>query len=188
MAEHRRGGRPDLLRRQFGHFVNRPRILVVIRRCGGNMRIWTIPVLLLLSAAAPADQNAAPTATVEMSKGYQGGGGLGRANMQEYQISQKAPCRGWKRLAFFSWVSGKPVSKPIPAGQLQIFQVQATDLSYRRTSTCVNRFSFAPIPNHNYVFRQVAVVGDSCRTNVVDQTSGAPPPDFCSHARTECPI
>ena len=143
--------------------------------------------IAVLGIAILGATNPPQTATVTMSKGYDKGVGLGAATVQQYfLLPQGATCRGKQRLAMFSWMSGKSVAKPVPAGTpVDIFAaVERANAFHDRV--CQNHVTFTPIPDHRYTVLQRSVVWDSCRIEVIDTATDQMPADLKEDNSVKC--
>jgi len=140
-----------------------------------------------LAGAVMGATNPTDSATVTMGKGYDKGVGLGAATIQNYYpLSNDATCHGKKRLAVFSMVSGKSITRPVPAGVPVDIYAVIERAENSRTGVCRNNVTFTPIRSHSYRVLQRSVVWDSCKIEVTDIATNEAPADLKPDNSLKC--
>lgn len=151
-----------------------------------------ISTAVVLAAAAGLTVHAktpAPTAILNLKKGYDKGAGLATGTAQFYDFAPDNRCIGRKRLYKFSFITKAQAAKPVPAGQKIVisaytnrynstFDVSAASGVGVSTATCENRAEFTPIAGESYDVVQPVEVGKSCTMTVTVASSGLPPTDL----------
>ncbi|MEO7689605.1 MAG: hypothetical protein ABIS51_09990 [Sphingomonas sp.] len=152
------------------------------------MRRWIRATgVAALAVAVLGATNPTESATVTMGKGYDKGLGPGAATTQVYfLLPNEATCQGKKRLAVFGMLSGKSITRPVPAGiPIDIYAVIQRSENYR-TGVCRNNVTFTPIPSHSYAVLQRSAVWESCKIEVTDLATNEMPADLKRDNSLEC--
>lgn len=127
------------------------------------------------------------SASVTMSKGYDKGMGFGVGTIQQYYLlPSDATCRHKKSLAIFSALTGKSVTKPIPAGAPVNIYASVQRITSFGGGVCQNNVSFTPIAGHNYSVLQRSAVWQSCNIEVIDMSTNLTPLDLKQDNSVEC--
>jgi hypothetical protein len=158
---------------------------------------WRIAASAVAAVISTGATIPAPTAIVTVAKGYDKGSGLdGTGTAQFYDISEANQCKGRRRIAKFSWITGAEKSKSIPAGK--IIYLTAYTNRYTpggitgagnlqlNTARCENRGSFTPQSGESYLVLQQVEVSKACSMTVVTKSTNASPPDFVELPQLRC--
>jgi hypothetical protein len=153
--------------------------------------------MLVIAAAAMGASGSAPTAIVTVAKGYDKGSALdGTGTAQFYDVSDVNQCKGSKRIAKLSWITGAEKSKPIPAGKtmyLTAYTKRYTpgglgglNAGQLNVARCENRVSFTPQAGETYRVLQKVEVDKACSMTVVTNSSNIAPADFLELPLLDC--
>lgn len=146
-------------------------------------------VTMTLALGGPAQsqgQAAAPSATFVFKKSYDRGVGIGRGTAQQYYHLPAGTCRGRKRQARFSWITGAQKQQSLPAGRPLTLWMITQHFTYGAVDQCHNAMTFTPRPGATYEVALRSFVGSHCEISVVDRETGAAPEGLAYDKSIDC--
>jgi hypothetical protein len=144
-------------------------------------RVSALAIAVFFALAGPAksqDEVSQNTAVFIFVKSYDVGVGFGTGTLQQYFYLPNGICRGKRRVANFSWVTGSQVQRSLPADRpLTLWMVTR---HYRGLDqyVCQNALRFTPRAGATYNVALTSFVTDSCRISITDQSNGQAPEDI----------
>lgn len=154
----------------------------------------TLAAILSAALAGPAQaehasQPAAPagdTATFVFRKSYDRGFGPGTMTNQRYYHLPDHVCRGKRRVAAFSWMTGEEQERLLPAGQPLTLWMYTRFFSPGMQSTCQKAIHFTPRAGATYDVAFRSIVGNFCEVNIVDRATGQEPDGLSYDDKVQC--
>ena len=126
-----------------------------------------------------------PFGTLQFEKGYTTGYGFGRSTSQEYAIADESwACDRVRRAAFFTWNNDERVDRRIAAGPPARLVANTTYFMYQGggpptlNNQCAARATFTPEAGRTYRVVHAELSPVRCELQVIDTSTGAPPPDL----------
>jgi hypothetical protein len=107
--------------------------------------------------------------------------GLGSATVQEYRIGASRDQAQARTARIFTWAHKDPRSLLLPVGQpVHAFAELrgywgAPGITHNGSNTCLNISVFTPQPGARYDVMQVGEPTITCRLQIIDMATGAPP-------------
>ena len=148
--------------------------------------LGTFLAFALGGAADVQRQAASPSATFIFKKSYDRGLGFGRGTAQSYYHLPAGICRGRRRQAAFSWITGAQRERALPAGQPLTLWMVTEHFSPGRQSTCQNAVTFTPRPGAIYEVALRSAVNSHCEINIVEAGIGREPDDLVYDNSIDC--
>ena len=148
------------------------------------MNKWIVLIVgaaCVLSVSSDAKEIESPIATAD-DVGF----GYGRASLQKYHLVDAEKCWKLKQLGFVTAFGSSSKAKRIPAARRIEIEAYTNHDSRSMSGFCTNRIAFTPNAGGHYSIKQVAIVGEYCRMEVIDTSTGRAPVDLEHVAPGSC--
>jgi hypothetical protein len=129
--------------------------------------------MLLPLAASNAQTSSGATATPTVHKSYDQGVGFGKGTRQEYHLLPGGTCKGKKKLAVFSWITGASKTVSIPAGVPVTMWTLTTHFTAGLNTFCQHAATFTPKPGGRYDLALRTQVWSGCQMAITEASASA---------------
>ena len=141
---------------------------------------------ILVGPAISQVGSADSSATFIFKKSYDRGLGVGTSTRQLYYHLPNGDCRGRRKQAAFSWITGEQKQRILPAGRSLTLWMFTQHFRPGWEYVCQNAAAFTPRPGATYEVALRSTVGSHCEVSVVESSTGQVPADIKFDSSLTC--